>query len=71
MSATNSDRKKWAKVALEAFSKETHMQGEDNETKACDLIANLMHLLGPESFDAALNVARMHYEEEIEEEKFE
>ncbi len=56
----NNDRAAWAKVALDAFMKET---GTDLEDSLCDLLCNLMHLSDrvPFDFDAALQHARDHY----------
>ena len=44
----NNDRAAWAKVALDAFMKET---GTDLEDALCDLLCNLMHLSDREPFD--------------------
>ena len=42
---TNEDRAAWAATAIEAFTAECRMDGEDNQTKAKDLATNLVHYL--------------------------
>lgn len=42
---TNADRAAWAATAIEAFTAECRMDGEDNQTKAKDLATNLVHFL--------------------------
>lgn len=56
----NHDRAAWAKVALDAFMRET---GTDLEDALCDLLCDLMHLSNrvPFDFEAALQHARNHY----------
>lgn len=59
MTITNSDRAAWAATAIEAFTSECRMDGEDNQTKAKDLVTNIVHFLRLEcglSFDEASNV---------------
>lgn len=41
----NMDRAAWAATAIEAFVGECRMDGEDDQTKAKDLITNLCHFL--------------------------
>lgn len=66
---TNADRASLAQLALDKFAWATDMADEPEETVLCDLLANLMHHSGQETFDAALEMARMHYEAEIKEER--
>lgn len=42
---TNADRAAWAATAIDAFTVECRMDGEDNQTKAKDLATNLVHYL--------------------------
>lgn len=42
---TNADRAAWAATAIDAFTSECRMDGEDNQTKAKDLATNLVHYL--------------------------
>ena len=69
---TNDDRAMWAREAMNAFARATDMDtaGEDDQSIAGDLLANLMHLAHLDGFDfeAALATARMHFDEEREEE---
>ena len=64
----NSDRARWARVAVEAFIRET---GVDEEDAIPDLLADLMHLCdrskGSHGFEAELAVARHHYAIETKE----
>jgi hypothetical protein len=56
---TNADRAAWAATAIEAFTSECRMDGEDNQTKAKDLATNLVHYLRMEcglSLEEACNV---------------
>ena len=61
---TNSERAMFASLALQEFAEITGQKGEDDDTNTTDLLANLIHLLGPGRFRAALCLARMHYEHE-------
>ena len=56
----NNDRAAWAKIALDAFMKETRTDLED---ALCDLLCDLMHLSDREPFDfeAALRHAQDLY----------
>jgi hypothetical protein len=45
MMIDNMDRVGWAATAIEAFTTECRMDGEDDQTKAKDLITNLCHFL--------------------------
>lgn len=42
---SNSDRAAWAAEAIDLFSMSTRMDSEDDETKAKDLITNIVHFL--------------------------
>lgn len=42
---TNADRAAWTANAIDAFTAECRMDGEDKQTKAKDLITNLVHYL--------------------------
>jgi hypothetical protein len=63
---TNEDRASWAEVAVEAFKKETRMEGEDLETCMGDLLCDLRHLADAEglSWDGLLHKGDMHYRAE-------
>jgi hypothetical protein len=41
----NMERAGWAATAIDAFTTECRMDGEDDQTKAKDLITNLCHFL--------------------------
>jgi hypothetical protein len=64
---TNLDRANWADKAVRAFREQT---GCDHEDSLGDLLCDLMHWAGTRNldFDAALDGARCHYEEERAEE---
>lgn len=56
---TNADRAAWAATAIDAFTSECRMDGEDNQSKAKDLATNLVHYLRIEcglSLEEASNV---------------
>lgn len=56
---TNADRAAWAANAIDTFAAECRMDGEDKQTKAKDLITNLVHYLRHEcdmTHDEARNV---------------
>jgi hypothetical protein len=65
---TNLDRANWADKAILAFREQT---GCDHEDSLGDLLGDLMHWADARNFefDAALDRARHHYEEECDEEK--
>ena len=56
---TNEDRREWAERALAVYP-----YGDDRESAPVDLITNLMHLMGSESFADAVRIATGHYEVE-------
>jgi hypothetical protein len=60
---TNADRAEWAADALRHFQCTT---GTDDEDALVDLLADLIHWADRQSFDFALDIARMHYEAEME-----
>jgi hypothetical protein len=62
---TNLDRANWADKAIRAFRDQT---GCDHEDSLGDLLCDLMHWANVRNFDfdAALDRARHHYEEECE-----
>jgi hypothetical protein len=60
---TNEDRAQWAKHAVDEFRRVT---GTDAECAVLDLLADLMHLQG-EQFEDDLQMARTHYDAELEE----
>ena len=64
---TNLDRANWADKAVRAFREQT---GCDYEDSLGDLLCDLMHWANTRNFDfdAALDRARCHYEEERDEE---
>jgi uncharacterized protein with von Willebrand factor type A (vWA) domain len=74
---TNLQRAAWAEVALAAFASECGMEWEADQTRLCDLLADLMHYCAvhakredsPMDFDRALASARMHFEAEQKEEE--
>ncbi|MCO5730114.1 hypothetical protein [Rhizobium sp. SSA_523] len=58
---TNTDRSAWAAEAIDAFTAVCRMDGEDNQTKAKDLVTNLVHYLRMEcglSFEEASTVVQ-------------
>lgn len=61
-------RIKQAQIALDAFSDCT---GEDSDNALRDLLADLMHWCGKHEVDFwhEADVARMHYEAELEEDE--
>ena len=67
--AQNAQRAGWARMGLQFFGA---LVGEETETRedlqmmAIDLLADLLHLLGPEEFRAAAAMATMHYMAEID-----
>ena len=64
---TNLDRANWADKAILALREQT---GGDHEDSLGDLLGDLMHWADARNFDfdAALNTARMHHQEERDEE---
>lgn len=66
----NNDRATFAKRALESFA---HITGTDWEDALADLLCDLMHLVDRDdafdSFDAALDTAKQHYQAETTEEQ--
>jgi hypothetical protein len=66
MTVTNLDRASWADKAILAFREQT---GCDHEDSLGDLLGDLMHWADARNFDfdAALERARHHYEEELDE----
>jgi hypothetical protein len=55
----NARRKRQAREALAAYAKVVGQQTEDRETNLLDLLADLMHLMGPETVEG-LFAARHH-----------
>jgi hypothetical protein len=60
----NARRKRQAREALAAYAKVVGQQTEDRETNLLDLLADLMHLMGPETVQDCLRRGTMHYEAE-------
>jgi hypothetical protein len=60
----NARRKRQAREALAAYAKVVGQQTEDRETNLLDLLADLMHLMGPETVQDCLRDGTMHYEAE-------
>src|SRR5271156_2463965 len=68
MTITNRDRAELARNALESFRRETKCDYEDS---LGDLLCDLMHFgdFHNFDFDTALDRARHHYEEELDDER--
>lgn len=60
----NELRKEWARSALENHAQQSGPNGDD-EDDLCDLLTDLLHLFGGEVFDGRLEMARIHYDEEV------
>ena len=45
MEPNNFDRARWAAEAIETFASVCRMDGEDDETKAKDLVSDIVHFL--------------------------
>ena len=53
-----------ARKALDAYAKAVGQEAEDRETNLLDLLADLMHLMGPEAVEDCLRRGAMHHEAE-------
>jgi hypothetical protein len=60
----NETRAERAANALEAYAGDEY-QYDTDEAFLGDLLTDLMHYKGTETFEAALRTARMHYEAEL------
>jgi hypothetical protein len=60
----NARRKRQARETLAAYAKAVGQETEDRETNLLDLLADLMHLMGPEAVEDCLRRGAMHYEAE-------
>ena len=60
----NARRKRQARETLAAYAKAVGQEAEDRETNLLDLLADLMHLMGPEAVEDCLRRGAMHYEAE-------
>jgi hypothetical protein len=60
----NETRAERAAHALEAYAGDEY-QYDTDEAFLGDLLTDLMHYKGTETFEAALRTARMHYEAEL------
>jgi hypothetical protein len=60
----NTRRKRQARETLAAYAKAVGQEAEDRETNLLDLLADLMHLMGPEAVEDCLRRGAMHYEAE-------
>jgi len=65
---TNTQRAKWANSALDTFSTETGLEGEELDTQISDLLCNLQHLCTQENieFTECLDRSTRNYETELE-----
>jgi len=59
----NAERAGHARQTLEAYAEITDI-GEDDETMLCDMLADMMHLLGREAVEGRMFMAAEHYEAE-------
>jgi methanogenic corrinoid protein MtbC1 len=59
----NAARRKQARKALDAYAEITDI-GEDDETMLCDMLADMMHLLGRGAVEGRMFMAAEHYEAE-------
>jgi len=59
----NARRAGHARQTLEAYAEITDI-GEDDETTLCDMLADMMHLLGREAVEGRVFMAAEHYEAE-------
>jgi hypothetical protein len=60
----NARRKRQAREALAAYAKVVGQQTEDRETNLLDLLADLMHLMGPRDRPGLFAARHQHYEAE-------
>jgi hypothetical protein len=60
----NARRKRQARETLAAYAKAVGQETEDRATNLLDLLADFMHLMGPEAVEDCLRRGAMHYEAE-------
>lgn len=60
----NASRKRRAREVLDAYAEITGQRMENNKTRLVDLLADCMHLMGPEAVKDCLRRGAMHYEAE-------
>jgi hypothetical protein len=60
-SIDNETRAERARAAMAAYQDEH----DEDDAPLSDLLADLMHLVGPQEFAAAYDMAQIHYEAEL------
>jgi hypothetical protein len=60
----NARRRKRARRVLAAYAEITGQHREDSKTLLCDLLADCMHLLGPDVVDGCALMACEHHQAE-------
>ena len=60
----NTRRKRQGREGLALYAKVVKQTEEDNETNLSDLLADCMHLMGPEAVEDCLRRGAMYYEAE-------
>jgi hypothetical protein len=63
-SIDNETRAERARAAMAAYE-EAHEDYDEDDAPVSDLLADLMHLVGPQEFAAAYDMAQIHYHAEL------
>jgi hypothetical protein len=63
-SINNETRAERASAAIAAYE-EAHEDYDEDDAPLSDLLTDLMHLVGPQEFAAACDMAQIHYEAEL------
>ena len=62
--SANTARKRRAALMLALYAEDTEQLREDETSLLGDLLADCMHLIGPEAVETCMNTGRDHYEAE-------